>query len=184
MKRVLAIFVIGMLAFPGIVLAQHHSHGGHGHSNQPGNHGGSYNPPSHPGSNHGPNSGPGWNNTPSYPSHPGHGHPQPPSNHQELRQSFRQIKGLFNNVMSSFHPFMNPREIRDAARTLGMLSRELSEASRLAPMMYGRDLRNMARDVDGARFTLVTENSPREASRKVRWTENEFDRLSDRIFGR
>ena len=209
MRKLFAIVAISLLAFPGAIFAQwgNPGHGGNHGGNTGGihqppthpGHGGGYDNPGHPGNGGGynpghPGNGGGFDN-PGHPGlpgngggynpgQPGHGGGFNPGPSMELRQTFMRIKRTFNNVMTSFHPFMNQHEVRECAMGLGRLVREFDLAIIQAPRFADRELRGIQRQLDSARFTLVTENSPREAARKVRWAENEFDRLSAQILHR
>ncbi len=175
MKKILALAFVTMLVFPAISSAGFWDSVGSalGHAigsaitGNNGNHGPS----------HGPGHGPGHN-----PGHPGggngHGFPPPPPVNHQLNEAVRQVQYLLNNAAASFGPHMGHNGGQGIARTLGEAERRLRDVARFAPPRFGREIGEVVRLVQGARYAMVTEHDFRRAHEMTRRAQGQFDRIA------
>ena len=157
----------------------HNNNGGY---NQPGhNNNGGYNQPGH--NNNGGYNQPGHNNggynQPGHQGHPGH---QGPSMQKELMMAHRSIEHAFQDAENSYFPFMmSQHDARNMAMAMRRVSDELGGMMRLVDRRQAEEIRNIAMIVERAKFTLISENSAREAHRMLQRALISYNRLASVI---
>ena len=197
-KNIVALFAVALFV-PAAAMAQQHgpvhgipgSFGQPGH-NQPGHNNGGFNQPGH--NNNGGYNQPGHNNNGGYnqPGHnnggynqPGHqGHPghQGPSMQKELMMAHRSIQRAFQDAENSYFPFMmSQHDARNMAMAMRRISDELGGMMRLVDRRQAEEIRNIAMIVEKAKFTLISENSAREAHRMLQRALISYNRLASVI---
>lgn len=149
----------------------------HGNNNGNSNNNGSYNHGNN-NNNHG-----GFNN-------PGHGGFTGHDNHgpavgKEMMMTHHSIARAFRDAENSYYPFlMNNEDKRKMGMAIRRLSGELSNLMSMVDRRYRDEVREIGMTVDRARFTLVSENSAKEAHRMMQRAEMQYNRLAERLFRR
>jgi hypothetical protein len=103
----------------------------------------------------------------------------------ELPQAHRAVTRAFRTVENSYFPiFMSKEDRMKMGRAIGMLSRELESMVRYVGPRHRDEIRNVARIVENAKFTMFSENDVRGAYRKIQRAEGLYNRIADDIFRR
>ena len=79
---------------------------------------------------------------------------------------------------------MSHEDRRKMGRAIRRLSGELSNMTHIINRRYRRELREVVRVVENARFALVSENSAKLAHRKIQRAERKYDRLMSQAMHR
>lgn len=194
-KSLIALFAVALFV-PAAAMAQHHGpkptkptqkpgYNTPGHSNKPG-----YNTPvnsnpghGHPGNVSHPGNGYPGHGNPGNIGYPGHGHPghgnHGPSFSKELMMAHRGVERAFQQAENSYYPFlMNHEDKRKMAFAMRKINEELAIVMRHVDRRYREDIRNIGILIDRARFTLVSENSPREAHKMLQRAQMQYNRMA------
>ncbi len=91
----------------------------------------------------------------------------------------RGVERAFQQAENSYYPFlMNHEDKRKMAFAMRKINEELAIVMRHVDRRYREDIRNIGILIDRARFTLVSENSPREAHKMLQRAQMQYNRMA------
>jgi len=101
---------------------------------------------------------------------------------KELMMAHRSIERAFQDAENSYFPFMmSQNDARNMAMAMRRISDELGGMMRLVDRRQAEEIRNIAMIVERAKFTLISENSAREAHRMLQRALISYNRLASVI---